>query len=387
MIIFSSKTDVVISEDLTKDLRDILRRNGIKNAALIVDFNISGHRDIKKTAAELRKDIRLHVQKVIPSEPTTDMVNKYTLLLRKKKIDMFIGIGGGSILDLTKALSVMVVNGGKVEDYHGTGKEFAAGTRKVMVPTTAGTGSEVTPGAVLVNKATKFKRAISGRYISPDYAILNAKLTLSMPDFVIASTGMDALGHAIESYTAKNSSVITRMFSRQAFSLVYNNLPKIFSDKSNIELRRKVLLGSCFAGFAIHNSNTGACHAMAYPLGIYNGIPHGVGVAKLLPKVVKINVEKGCYLYADLYDLMEGAKMPYRKEKKSMIFSELLERYRPLKHVVRGLSYYGVNEKNYIFLAESGLDLKSALGNNPVDFSISDSIRVLRETLREEGKL
>lgn len=381
MIQFDSKTKIVISDDLKNDLAGLLKTQEVKQAALIIDSNVSGQKMIRETVESLESKFDLSVYSIESREPTTDIVNEYTDKLRGDEFDMMIAIGGGSIIDLTKALSVMVVNEGKVEDYHGTGKVFKSGIKKIMIPTTAGTGSEVTPGAVLVNKKTKFKRAIGGSYVGPDYALLNPSLTLSMPEALIASCGMDALAHAIESYTAKCANDITRMYSAEAFSLIFNNLSEIFKDWQNLILRKKVLLGSCLAGYAIYNSNTGAAHAMAYPLGIYNDIPHGLALAHLLPRVVKVNLSKGCFDYAKLYDFIEGVESVDCKKEKAYRFASILENYSPLSYIDKNFSDYGVNQDNYEFLAERGLDLVSALNNNPVEFGIEDSKKVIREVI------
>jgi alcohol dehydrogenase len=270
----------------------------------------------------------------------------------------------------------MTVHEGIVEDYHGTGKPFTKGVRKILIPTTAGTGSEVTKGAVLVNEKTNFKRAIGGKYVTADYAVLNAELTMTMPDTVAASTGMDALAHAVESYTGKCSNEITRMYALKAFSLIYNSLPKIFIDKNNLECRRNILLGSCLAGFAIYNSDTGACHALSYPLGIYNHVPHGLAVATLLPEVISINVEKGCNIYGDLYSHIADAPQLEKPTEKALAFCQMLATYKPLSYLGKKFCDYGINETNIDFLAERGLDLKSALNNNPVEFTLEDSKRI-----------
>jgi alcohol dehydrogenase class IV len=277
-----------------------------------------------------------------------------------------------------KAVSVMTVNPGSVTDYHGTGKPLVAGIPKAAVPTTAGTGSEVTPGAVLVNPKTAFKRGLGGPLVCPDFAILDASLTQSMPLPVAAATGMDALTHSIESFTAKCANTMTRMYSREAFSLVYRNLPKTLRGEADLDARRNVMLGSCLAGFAILNSDTGACHSMAYPLGIYHKVPHGVAVGLIIPKVVEINVEKGCEFYADLLDIAEpgAAGSPAEKSRR---FAALLARFPAFDHMDRKLTRYGIEAKDVDFLAERGLDLKSALGNNPVPFGLDDAKRVLRQ--------
>ena len=292
MIRFDAKTQVIVSDNLTDDIWELIQEEHAKSAGLLLDSNVTDHNDIRSMVEFLDNHLTLHIQTVQASEPTTDMVNEYSSLFRASPVDLFIAIGGGSVIDLTKAISVMVVNEGRVEDYHGTGKPFLKGVKKIAVPTTAGTGSEVTPGAVLVNTSTKFKRGVGGRMVSPNYAVLYAPLTMTMPDHVMASTGMDALGHAIESYTAKNANYVTQMYSKQAFSLVFNNLNELFSYPADIKLRKKVLLGSCLAGFAIYNSNTGACHSMAYPLGIYHHIPHGLAI---LANIIRKKTSANCH--------------------------------------------------------------------------------------------
>lgn len=381
MIKFDAKTQIVISDDIKSDIWNLLQEEGAINVVMLVDENVVKYDPLIEMKNYLSNKAKLSTHVITSKEPTTDMVNEFTSCLRGEKIDMFIGIGGGSIIDLTKALSVMVVNGGRVEDYHGTGKKFSSGVKKIMIPTTAGTGSEVTPGAVLINSHKKFKRSIGGKYVTPDYAVLNAEFTSSMPENIAASTGMDALGHAIESFTARNANSITRMYSREAFSLIVNNLQKALRDKQDTVARQNVLLGSCLAGYAIYNSNTGAAHSMSYPLGIYNNIPHGIAVAHLLPTVVRINVEKGCFLYAELYDLIANVRSREGNERKSELFVSFLEDFEPLRYIDKTIQDYGVNLNNCEFLAERGLDLKPALNNNPVEFGLNDAKRALKELL------
>lgn len=381
MIKFDAKTKIFISDVLSEDVFDILKEEQSKRILILADEHIADSEEIKKLIKLLEGKIPVYFHRLKSIEPTTDIVNEYTAKFKKDNFDMFIGIGGGSTIDLTKALSVMVVNEGKVEEYHGTGKQFTKGIKKLMIPSTAGTGSEVTPGAVLVNQTTKFKRSIGGKYVVPDYAVLNAKLTMSMPDGITASTGMDALGHAIESFTAKCSNIITKMYSKQAFSLVFNNLNKTFNEKENHSIRQNILLGSCLAGFAIYNSNTGAAHSISYAMGIYHNIPHGVAIAHLLPKVVKVNVGKKCDLYSELYDLIEGVDKLSSRTVKAEKFVSILEDYLPLEFLKSKISDYGINTNNYEFLAERGLDLTPALSNNPVEFGLNDSKWVIKELI------
>lgn len=378
MIKFDAKTQIVVSDDLREDVIQLVNDESGKHILLVIDDAVIKNKEAEDLITALAKTATLEKDIIQSYEPTTDLVNEKTRLFRGENIDLIIGIGGGSVMDLAKALSVMIVHDGDVEDYHGTGKTFTRGIKKILIPTTAGTGSEVTPGAVLVNKKTNFKRGISGRFVSADYAVLNPKLTVSMPDSVTASTGLDALAHAIESYTAKGANDITKMYSAKAFALIYNNLEKVFDEPQNLEVRKSILLGSCLAGFAIYNSNTGACHALSYPLGIYHQVPHGIAVARLLTKIVELNINKGCHLYGDLYDLIknkenESSEKIFNAIKKSEKFIGLLSRHPVFSYLNKNFSDYGITIKELDFLAERGLDLAPALNNNPVDFTLQDA--------------
>ncbi|MDR1881448.1 MAG: iron-containing alcohol dehydrogenase [Prevotella sp.] len=384
---FDSKAKIIISDNLSDDIDSILIDENISDIGLIVDSKVSNAESIKNLKTALNKKYRLRYNEIEINEPTTDMVNQYANEFRKNVPELFIGIGGGSTLDLVKAISVMSVHRGVVEDYHGTGKTFTQGIRKILIPTTSGTGAEVTKGAVLVNEKNKFKRAIGGKHITADYAVLYAELTSTMPDNVTAATGLDALAHAIESYTAKCANEITRMYSLKAFSLIFNNLPKVFEYKENLQYRKNVLLGSCLAGYAIYNSDTGACHAMSYPLGIYNHVPHGTAVATLLPKVIATNIKKGASQYATLYDVVDEVPFFRNANEKLNAFLEQIHSFKPFQYIGKTFRDYGINESNIDFLAERGLDLKSALSNNPVEFTLNDSISIYQQLMKESTLL
>jgi alcohol dehydrogenase len=383
MIRFDSKTKIIISDNLSDDVNMLLNDEKVSDIGLIVDSNVSEAESIKTLKTLLDKKHKLRYKEIKITEPTTDMVNHYANEFRSNPPELLIGIGGGSTLDLVKAISVMSVHDGIVEDYHGTGTVFTQGIRKILVPTTAGTGSEVTKGAVLVNEKNKFKRAIGGQYVTSDYALLYAELTTTMPDNITAATGLDALAHAIESYTAKCANEITRMYSLKAFSLIFNNLPKVFESKDNLEYRKKVLLGSSLAGYAIYNSDTGACHAMSYPLGIYNHVPHGLAVGTLLPKVIASNIEKGAIQYTNLYDAIDAVPFLEKAVIKLNAFLKQINSFKPFQYLGKTFRDYGINESNIDFLAERGLDLKSALNNNPVEFTLKDSVSIYQKLLKD----
>ena len=377
MFRFSAKTEILVTEELTKDILALNTEQKFGTVGILIDNNVRNIPEIQHMLEKLDSVTPTFPQFINSFEPTTKLVDEVTEYYRQKNIGFFIGIGGGSTLDLTKAVSVMTKHPGSVEEYHGTGKPIITSTRKMMIPTTAGTGSEVTPGAVLVNERTEFKRGINS--FPPDFAILCPSLTTTMPAHITASTGLDAMGHAIESYTAKNASPITRMYSREAFRLIVNNLNKIFDRPEDLELRKNLLLGANLAGTAIYNSNTGAAHSMAYPTGIYHKVPHGLAVALILPEVIRINTEKGCVAYADLYDVADDRDSSITNpSKKSALFCDMIKDLPAMRYLGKSLHDYGIDTSNSAFLAKRGLDLTPALSNNPVEFDINNANRVLR---------
>jgi alcohol dehydrogenase class IV len=381
---FSSTTQIIQTDDFAEAIIEICREELNVKVGVIIDECLVNNTRINRLVQGIQRGgsaVQIHVAPA--GEPTTDNVDQVAAAFRGCPPDCIIGVGGGSTLDLAKAVSVMVVNDGLVADYHGTGKPISKATRKIMVPTTAGTGSEVTPGAVLVNKNTLFKRALAGRWVCPDYAVLDASLTVTMPETITITTGMDAIAHAVESYTARCANTVTRMYSVKAFQLLVNNLPRVLEKPDNLEYRRNTMLGSCLAGFAIFNSNTGAAHAMAYPMGIYHNVPHGVAVANLISEVVSRNISKGCLMYSDLLDYIEGVDKGGSPYDRSIRFGNYIKMYHPLRKLMVKLEKYGISESNIEHLAERGLDLASALNNNPVRFDKTDAVSVLCNILRK----
>ena len=373
---FNSTTEVQISNDLSNSVLTFIEEENYKSVSLIVDEVIQKNQilvELRKSLTD--KKVLTRFKSIKVSEPTTCMVDDLGNEFSESKLDLLIGVGGGSLLDLVKALSVSMKSGTSIVKNHADGVKIYEAIDKVLIPTTAGTGSEVTPGAVLVNPSTNFKRALGGPAVSAKRAILCPELTISLPRELTATIGMDALAHATESFTAKCANSVTRMYSKEAFRLISQSLPIVIDTPTSLKHRQNVLLGSCLAGFAIYNSNTGAAHSMAYPVGIYHGVNHGFAITLLLPEIVKHNEDLNGSLYNDL---MEFLPQEYKNQRLSAFLYSLLDSF-ALK---TKLSDYGVKSTDLDFLSQRGLDLKPALSNNPVDFNEEDSIRVLKNIFR-----
>lgn len=226
----------------------------------------------------------------IDPEPGLKLADKGYKLAKANGCDCVIGAGGGSAMDVAKAVAILLTNGGKAADYLGLDKIPKAGAPKIMIPTSAGTGAEVTFTAVFINEKTGSKGGMNGAPLYPEAAILDPALTLSLPPRVTAYTGIDALTHALEAYTSTQAHIISEMYSLEAIDLISRNLPKAYANGANLEARSAMLMGSLLGGKALATAGVGLVHAMAYPMGGMFGIAHGLANAVLLPYVIEYNL-------------------------------------------------------------------------------------------------
>ena len=212
-----------------------------------------------------------------------------------------VGFGGGSSLDVAKVAALLLGSGEDLDEAWGVGQVKGPRLPLVLIPTTAGTGSEVTPVSIITVGAEE-KRGVSSPVILPDIAILDADLTLGLPAAITAATGVDAMVHAIEAYASgnANNNPLSRMLAREALRLLGANIRTVVSDPGNVEARGAMLLGSMLAGQAFANSPVAAVHALAYPIGGTFHIPHGLSNALVLPHVLRFNAPDAYALYAEI---------------------------------------------------------------------------------------
>ena len=245
----------------------------------------------------------------VEPEPSLLLADQGTTLALETKCDIVVGVGGGSTLDIAKAIAILITNGGKALDYIGLDKISKPGLPKIMVPTTAGTGAELTFTAVFINEETNSKAGMNGQPLYPEVAILDPDLTRTLPPRQTAAPGIDAFVHALEAYTSAQANPISDIYALEAIKLISQNLATAFVNGADMEARSAMLLGSMLAGKALAIAGVGLVHAMAYPLGGAFGIPHGLANAVLLPFVVQYNHDYAQERYARVAKIMG-----YRKD-------------------------------------------------------------------------
>lgn len=276
----SNRTGEILKEVVQDAKVLIVTDQGIINAGLLEGV---------KASLEANNFSYAIFDKVEPN-PKAETIGVGVDFLKENNCDVVLGIGGGSSIDTGKAIAFMATNEGHVLDYEGLGKIPKAPLPIIAIPTTSGTGSEVTASTVITNEKTLFKAAIVSPKLFPKLAILDAALTVKCPPSITAATGMDALTHAIESYVSKEANPISQALALHAIKMIKASLQKAYFVGSDIESRSMMLEASMIAGFAFSQSRLGNVHAISHSFGGVFNIPHGIANASLLPFILKFNL-------------------------------------------------------------------------------------------------
>jgi alcohol dehydrogenase len=287
------KTRVVEGRGALAQLGVEARDLGARRVLLVSDPGVmrAGH---GPRAAELLRAAGLVVELFsdVAENPSTDDVARGLVSAQRFAPELFVAVGGGSAIDAAKGIDFLYVCGGEMRDYWGHDKATRPLLPLIAVPTTAGTGSEVQSFALISDALTHRKMACGDPSAAPRVALLDAELTLSMPPFVTACTGLDTLGHAVESAVTKRWNERSRQYSRLAFLLAFRALPHVLAAPGDVSARADMLRAAALAGLAIEHSMLGAAHALANPLTARCGLPHGQAVGTMLPHVVRFNAEE-----------------------------------------------------------------------------------------------
>jgi alcohol dehydrogenase len=290
--------------ELTR-LGELARELGSRRALLVTDPGLERAGHPQRAEAILREAGNdVFIFDAVQENPTTGNVEAGAVFARSHRIDLIVAVGGGSAMDCGKGINFLVSNGGRISDYKGFGKAAKPMLPSIGVPTTSGTGSEAQSYALITDESSHLKMACGDKKAAFQIALLDPELTVSQPRAVAASTGIDALAHAVESYVCTRRNSVSQLYARQAFSWLEPNLSIVLDEPDNLAARAAMQLGAHFAGVAIENAMLGACHACANPLTAHYGITHGVAVGLLLPHVVRFNGPAADEHYAELLGIV-----------------------------------------------------------------------------------
>ncbi len=348
-----------------------------KNPLVVIDKNLAKAGFQERVANLLIPEgMKYTVYDKVEPEPRIELADEGAALARKNKCDIVIGIGGGSAMDVAKAIAVLATNKGTAVDYLGLNKVPQHGLPKIMIPTTAGTGSEVTFTAVFVRKNLKKKEGMNSPYLYPDLALLDPELTLSLPPRSTAETGIDALCHAIESYTSVNASPMSELFSLQAIVLIAENLRTCVHDGKNLKARENMLLGSLYAGLGLANAGVTAVHSLSYPLGGKYGIGHGLANTLMLPATIAFNLPAALDKFADIAEAMGEITDDLPVREAAYLALEAVESLIENCGIYSTLEEFGITEKDFPALADVALTVARPLENNPRKVTKEDAIEI-----------
>ena len=298
---FQPRTRVVFGAGAIERLGELARELNFRRTLLVADHGLvaSGHVDeavgpLEKAGVEV---VRFHDFEV---NPDSRMVENGTAFVSPLNIDSIIGLGGGSSMDCAKGINFLLTNGGQMSDYRGYGKATQPMLPMIAIPTTAGTGSEGQSYALIADAETHGKMACGDSKAAFRVALLDPALTVSQPRSITATSGFDAIAHAVETYVTTKRNPLSELYSREAWRLLEPNYERVLNQPDNLEARGAMQLGAYYAGAAIENSMLGATHACANPLTARYGTAHGAAIAMLLPTVVRWNESIAASDYASL---------------------------------------------------------------------------------------
>ncbi len=305
-------------------LGELSNELGFRRALLVADRGLidSGH--VAEAVAPLRAaDIEVFEFHEFDVNPDTAMVEAGAAFARPLQIDSIIALGGGSSLDCAKGINFLLTNGGHMRDYHGYGKAQEPMLPMIGIPTTAGTGSEAQTYALISDAGTHQKLACGDPKIAFRVALLDPALTVSQPTGVTATSGFDAIAHAVETFVTTKRTPLSDAFSREAWRLLEKNYERVLTNPEDLVARGAMQLGAFFAGMAIENSMLGATHACANPLTAHYGTAHGAAIALLLPSVVRWNGVVADERYAELLHIAKMEIGPNAAERLALRLEQL----------------------------------------------------------------
>ncbi len=317
----------------------------------------------------------------VEADPRYELVNEVVQLVQAEGVDCIIGIGGGSSLDIAKIVAVMVNNPGSVAEYFGIDLVKKPGLPMVLIPTTAGTGSEVTPIVILSDHQEKLKKGVVSSHLFPDCALLDAELTVGLPPAVTAATGMDALIHAMEAYTSINANSTTDMLAVKAMELIFDNIRTAYANGQDIEAREKMLEGSMLAGMAFANAGVTAVHAFAYPIGAEFHIPHGIANTIMLTPVMEFNLIGNIEKFAEIAKIFGEGEKGMSQRKLAELGVAAVKQLADDLNVPQNLTAYGVKDEDIPGLAEGVMKVTRLLANNPRTLQQEDAENIYRRVL------
>ena len=379
---FQTTPNVLFEAGASKKLPAIVGSFGARRVMLVTDKGVR-NAGLTKAAEEAlaAAGIAIDVYDDVVADPPSSVIEAAAKRARDLGTDLVLSIGGGSALDTAKLVAYLAKSDESLDSIYGVG--LAKGDRLplILVPTTAGTGSEVTPISIVTTPTTEKKGVVAPKLL-PDWAVLDPELTLGLPAHVTAATGIDAMVHAIEAFTSKSKkNPISDQLAKQALALLSANVRTACTDGKNVEARSGMLLGSMLAGMAFANAPVAAVHALAYPIGAIFHVPHGLSNALVLMGVMRFNLSHAEALYAELAPIIDPSAAGLPTSEAAARFVEGLAAICRDCKVPASLSEVGVKQDDLTRMATDAMKQTRLLVNNPREVTYDDAYAIYADAL------
>jgi alcohol dehydrogenase class IV len=376
---FNTVGRIINGLDSSMQLAAECRQLGVARPLLVTDPGLMAIGLVQPVLSALENEgLSSLVFDQVREDPPEATVLAAAEMARNGNVDGVIAVGGGSSMDVAKVVAVLLGGEQALPELYGVGQVIGSRLPLILVPTTAGTGSEVTPVAVITTGETT-KAGVSSPVLLPDVAILDAGLTLGLPAAVTAMTGVDAMVHAIEAYTSRHKkNPLSDNLAIQALGLLSRNIRTAVHSGSDRQARENMLLGACLAGQAFANAPVAAVHALAYPLGGHYHIPHGLSNSLVLPAVLEFNMTEASGLYAELAEVVLGESIAGSDEAKTAALIAALRQLIDDVELPATLRAAKVQEHDLEMLAEDAMLQQRLLVNNPRDVAYEDALGIYR---------
>lgn len=360
---FKIPQEIVFGLGSLKKLPGILKDNHIDNALLVSDHGLESIGVVKKITDILDEGGVQYTTylDVIPN-PTISVVEEATALYQKNNCKSIIALGGGGPMDVSKAVGVLVKFGGSIKDYVGVGNVPGPIVPMLAIPTTAGTGSEVTASSVITDAETSFKFSVISHEMLPKYVVLDPELIMTAPASIAAACGVDALIHALEAYISTDANLFTDAFAEKAMELIGKNIRRFVANRKDEEAACAMMAGSTFAGIAFAWAKLGDIHAMSHPVSGFFHVAHGVANSVLMPTVIEFNALADHGRYEKIYNYIREGTAPCTDFKPEMLVEEVKKLNRQLG-IPENLRAVGVTEDKIPAMAADAMKAANVLVN------------------------
>jgi len=355
---------------------------GVKRIAVLTDQGVSSAGLLERPMEKIRElGIETVVYDHLAAEPTYGQVQSIVDAFKASGADFIVAVGGGSVMDTAKLVSILADSTCSVKDLLDGQAEIRKCVKTLMIPTTAGTGAEATPNAIVAVPEKELKVGIVHDSMIADAVILDPQMIRRLPRGIAAATGVDALCHAIECFTSRKKNPFSDLYALQAFDMIMKNIERACDEPDALEEKNKMLLASFYAGVAIAASGTTAVHALSYPLGGRYHIAHGISNAILLMPVMRFNEPVCRSLYAEAFDRLGLEQGNFTEEEKSAWILKRMEEMVRHLDIPENMRAYSVKETDLEALVEAGMSVRRLLSNNMRPVTAEDARQIYRSVL------